>query len=278
MFDEADYLCFLAKSISLGLYQSGGFYIVPEFTPNKLAVYFPDLNYSTKFWNLIKKCKSKNLGDNYPPNALKEIAAKIIAKESSVLKKDGLEIELLNTEYGTSGSYFTKKKRSGIYKVYVTQRIDNTKEDLQRTVLLVKLKIKNQDHAEIGTVNWHKRNGVAEYFFGKSNAFVSDDLVVKSNSYLKKLGFNNNKLLYNLNSNEFTPQETELLKYLKENEGKIVSFDKTAEILWKDNSYDKYSPQAMAKVIENMRKKIRGLGINKEVIFTKRGRGYVFQT
>ena len=278
MFDEADYICFLAKSISLGLYQSGGFYVVPEFISNKKAVYFPNLNYSPKFWKLIKKCKSKNLGDSYPTEALKEITSKIMPKKSKVLKKDGLEIELLNTDYGTSGSYFVKKKKIGTYKVYMTQRTDNTKVDFERTLLLAKLKIKNKDLAEIGSVNWHKRNGVAEYFFGKPSNLVSDDLILKSNKYLKKLGFYDNKLLSNLNLKEFTLQETNLLQYLRDNESKIVSFDKTAEILWKNNSYDKYSPQAMAKVIENMRNKIRGLGINKEVIFTKRGRGYIFQT
>ena len=77
-----------------------------------------------------------------------------------------------------------------------------------------------------------------------------------------------------LKSEIFSPQEGRLLKCLQEKKGKIVSFDQTSQILWGRNSYDKYSPQAMAKVIENIRRKIQDQGINKEVIFTKRGKGY----
>jgi len=60
------------------------------------------------------------------------------------------------------------------------------------------------------------------------------------------------------------------------NAGQIVSFDDMADIIWKDNSDQKFSLEAIAKIIQNIRIKIRTLGIIKEIIFTKRGSGYLY--
>ena len=73
-----------------------------------------------------------------------------------------------------------------------------------------------------------------------------------------------------------TKQEEKVLKELVGNTGNYVTFDKIGEILWEDKIDEKYSLSAMAKVMENLRRKIKGIGVNKEVIFTKRGKGYLF--
>lgn len=265
---EADYICFLAKNISRGLYQNGGFCVLPYLVNDKKAVYFPDLDYSKDFWNLIKKCRAMNLGEDFPEKAIKEVFKKLKnVKNSRLIKKDSLVINLLETEYGTPGSYFVNKNT-----VYMTQRIGNSKADFDRTLLSVKLKIKNKDKAEIGEINWYKRQGVIEYLFGKIKSKLSAIHIKDSNEYLNKFGFSQTEI--KINYKIFTKQEENLIKELISLNGEILTFDQTAEILWRDNSFDKYSPQAMAKVIENLRKKIRNQGINRELIFTKRGRGY----
>lgn len=102
---------------------------------------------------------------------------------------------------------------------------------------------------------------------------VSQILLSKSGKYLTELGFPNKDI--NLGKDGvFSPQEENLLKSLQENRGKVVSFDTMARILWGKDSYEKYSPQAMAKVIENIRRKIKDQGINKEIVFTQRKKGY----
>lgn len=98
------------------------------------------------------------------------------------------------------------------------------------------------------------------------------ELIEKSNKYLEKLGFSKKTVIDSTNP-IFTEKESLLLEELINNQGKILTFEKCSEILWEDESFEKFSLEAIAKVIENIRKKIRELGINKEVIFTKRGSG-----
>ncbi len=262
--NEANYICFIAKDITLGHYQRGGYYVLPEFNSHKKAVYFPDLNYSAKFWSLISKCKACDLGDKFPKAAVDEVNSKINAKKSKKLTYDGITFDLLNTEYGTIGAYD---------KNIMTQRIGNTKEEFEKTFTLMKLLLQNKDRGEIGDVVWHKRNAVIEYLFGKLKPADSLELAKKSNEYLESLGFGEKIKIPKLNN--LTGQEEDVLNLLQANQGSIVSFDEVANVLWKDNIDDKFSLEAMAKVVQNVRKKIKATGINKEVIFTKRGSGYL---
>lgn len=264
---EADYLCFLAKNITFGLYQNGGYYVLSEFNSHKNAVYFPDLNYSSKFWGLISKCSACDLGDKFPKEAVAEVARKIKANKSKRITYEGITFDLLETKYGTVGSY---------HKNVMTLRTGNTKEDFAKTFTLMNLLLKNKDRGEIGSVVWHKRNAVVEYLFGKFKSPESIEIARKSEKYLEKLGFSIKTEIPKLKN--LTRQEQDVLNILHANSGKIVSFDEIAEVLWKEKSDDKFSLEAMAKVIENLRKKIKQVGINKEIIFTKRGSGYLLSS
>ncbi|MFA7301508.1 MAG: helix-turn-helix domain-containing protein [Candidatus Shapirobacteria bacterium] len=261
---EADYICFLAKDITLGYFQDGGYYVLPYFDKHKKSVYFPDLNYSNKFWRLITNSKSINLGDEFPKEAIDEIKSKVEPKSSRTITHEGITIELLETEYGTRGSY---------YQNIMTQRKGNNKEDFEKTFTMMKLLLINKDKAEIGNMVWHKRNAVVEYLFGAEKFNNSVKLTTDSNKYLEKLGFYKKLILPKLNS--LTIQEEKVWELLQNNAGEIVSFDQVANALWQDKVDDKFSLEAMAKVIENLRKKVRESGINKEMIFTKRGKGYI---
>lgn len=261
---ETDYICFLAKDITLGYFQDGGYYVLPYFDKHKKSVYFPDLNYSNKFWRLITNSKSINLGDEFPIEAIDEIKSKISPKNSKMVIYEGIKIKLLETEYGTVGSY---------YKNIMTQRIGSSKDDFNKTFTMMKLLLSNKDKAEIGNIVWHKRNAVVEYLFGAEKFNNSVKLTTDSNKYLEKLGFYKKLILPKLNS--LTIQEEKVWELLQNNAGEIVSFDQVANELWQDMAEEKFSLEAMAKVIENIRKKIRDKGINKEIIYTKRGRGYI---
>ena len=110
----------------------------------------------------------------------------------------------------------------------------------------------------------------------RSQFSFSKDTITKSNKYLVKLGFPQKEIKINLENIIFSKQEKDLLTALIKNKGKILDFDQVANIIWKDKADDKFSLEAMAKLVENLRRKIKTLGINKEVIFTKRGKGYIF--
>lgn len=271
---EAEYICFLAKNISRGIYQSGGFCVLPYFVNNLKAVYFPDLGYSSDFWNEIKKCKSTNLGENYPKIAVQEVVSRLKTDNFSALVKDSeFDYELLNTEYGTVGSYFVK----GL-QVFITQRVGNSRQDLEKTLLLAKLKLRNKDNVEIGEIGWHKRQAVADYFYVAQKSKLSLSQIKDSEKYLTKLGFPDRDTVFKVSqwgkvtingkdiNQIFTPQEEQTIKFLLKNKGEIVGFNDF------ENAPSLY---ALAKVIENIRKKIRDLGLNKEVITTVRGKGYL---
>lgn len=75
----------------------------------------------------------------------------------------------------------------------------------------------------------------------------------------------------------FSAREYELLKQLVENQDKVISRDKTAEILWGDKgSYEKYSDWAISQAIANLRKKLSSLGVDPSSIKPIRGEGYLF--
>lgn len=263
---EADYICFIAKDITRGLFQNGGFYVVPEPTKHPRGVYFPDLNYSSKFWRLISKCKVCDLGDAFPKSAVIEVKSKIKAKKSKRVTHSGVTFELLETEYGTTGSF---------NKYVMTNRIGNSKQEFEKTFTLMALLLKNKDRGEIGDIVWHKRNAVIEYIFGKFKSKQSIELEKKSQTYLEKLGFKQEEIKININNPIFTKQEKDVLGALIRNSGQIITFDEVADTIWKEEADNKFSLVAIAKIIQNIRIKIRAIGINKEVIYTKRGSGYL---
>lgn len=271
---EAEYICFLAKDITKGYFPLQGFVVLPRLVMDTKSVHFPDLGYSKAFWSAIKRCKSRDLGDTYPKPVVSEVASKLPHNNSShLIKKDGLDIELLETEYGTCGSYFVRKVE-GHNKVFITKRIGDPESEFEKTLFLAKLKIKNKDNAEMDSINWIKRQAILEYFHGETGSKLSSNDIKEGREYLAKLGFPEENYLSKIDFKAFTKQEENLLKKLIDLKGEILSFDDTAMVLWAGDSFDKYSPAAMAKVIENIRRKIKDQGINKELIFTKRGKGY----
>lgn len=198
-------------------------------------------------------------------------------------------INILITPYGTRGS-FNPPRVGNKFNLNVTSRIDQPAGNIAAGILQNLYIIDTWIGGEIGEENYIKRMSAISFLMKntifkkyypdyidltKQNYVFNQKLTLKSKRFLKKLGFGEktkelSKLLQNL-----TKQEENVLKLLEDHHGKLVSFDEVARVLWKSKMDDKFSLEAMAKVVQNVRKKIRQSGINKEVIFTKRGSGYL---
>jgi hypothetical protein len=316
------YLCFLAKSISLKLYQNSEYYVLPKLvTKNSRCVYFPDFAYSKNFWKSIKLNNNKNFCAKFSSGALKEASRflasmpfedsdnsaikikrdwakiepdfwanvfKFLDFASQIAKID--KIEVLLTPFGTPGSFYSSKVGKKFH-IQATCRLDSPAGNIAFILLQCLYVIKESWGGEIADEEFARRMEIVNFLFSETVFFKfypgykdinktsfapHQDDIIRSQKYLEKLGFPANNLTIDSNAGSFTSQEKSLLKYMQKCPGKVVSFDKISQILWGDESYDKYSPQAMAKIIENIRRKIKKLGIKRRVIFTKRGKGYWF--
>lgn len=207
-------------------------------------------------------------------------------KEISKVEK----IDLLITPFGSVGA-FNPPRVGKKFDLLATTRIDTPAGNIAVIILQNLYIIKTNWGGEIGEEEFVKRMAVINFLFtstifskyypdykdpAKIGYNIPQSVIKSSDKYLAKLGFSNKKIEVDPNNKVFTSQEGAVLAHLIEHKGNIVSFDKIAKILWGKDSYEKFSPQAIAKVIENIREKVRKLGINKEVVYTKRGKGYLF--
>lgn len=98
-----------------------------------------------------------------------------------------------------------------------------------------------------------------------SNYLQIDDLIIDTN---KKLVSRNEKTI------ELTAKEYEILEYLMQNKDRILSREQIREHIW-DFGYEGES-NIIDVLIKNIRKKIT-FENSKQLIFTKRGLGYVIK-
>lgn len=316
---EAQYLCFLAKGISMGTYQNGGYLITPKLIEgNGKTVFFPDLGYSKDFWRTINFNPNINLSTQFPSSATTEVK-KLLAEYKKENYKNELEkiktdwqkmekpffdevknflnfdkalskverIDILITPFGTKGS-FNPPRIGNNFNLKVTSRVDFPAGNIAAGILQNLYIIETKNGGEINDEKYFRRMSAISFLFEqtKFNKFYPEfkniikpdfsfpkELVELSNKYLKKLGFEV-KTEIDIDNPIFTRQEKLILNKLSNSKGEIITFDQMGDILWGNNVDDKFSLEAMAKVIENLRRKIKKLGVMKEVIFTKRGEGY----
>ena len=75
-----------------------------------------------------------------------------------------------------------------------------------------------------------------------------------------------------------TQNEYKTLVLLYNNKKSLVDRDTLAKTIWGSVYLDKYSNWAIDKTISRIRKKLSGLGFNKEMIQIVKGKGYKLQT
>lgn len=207
-------------------------------------------------------------------------------------------LEIRPTHYGsvaTGYSLFSETGKNGELVVYV--RIDMCAAHIAEAILI---DLVNRSLAQ-DEYSWEEIEGVIDFLLTHSGlgkavtGFVptlqsirnkTDGKYIKdSTEYLKKLGFKpaglfeiKNKKVY-IDKKEFievlTPIEERLLIYFIEHKNVYISNDIIAEIIWDEDSYEKYSHYAIAKHIQRLREKIEASGLSPTTLQTFKKRGYI---
>lgn len=82
--------------------------------------------------------------------------------------------------------------------------------------------------------------------------------------------FYKNEIIRNLSKNEHI-----LLAKFLENKNEVLSYDEIANIIWGENFQEHFSLQAITKVIQRIRQGLQKNGLDKNIIFNERDKGYI---
>lgn len=199
------------------------------------------------------------------------------------------EIQVLITEFGSIGSFSRSQNSDGTYRVYVTSRIDFAWANIYKSLLQAFIPIDQAGtNNDVGSIGYHQRNAILRHLlthtplqklldFPQTPSIPIHKLIADSQNYLARLGFpiqadlDLTKLI-----NLFTPQENSLFAALNSQKGKIVTFDEAGVAVWGNEVDQKYSLYALAKLVENLRRKLHLAGHQKQHIYTLRKQGYLF--
>jgi hypothetical protein len=220
-----------------------------------------------------------------------------ICQELLPVVKKVNSLTVIPTKFGTGASHFMNKNESGV-NLTVTYRLDKGYVYALRGLLSVLVQLTMEDD-DTNINNWRLRIGVADFlafdtvfnkfFEGKMNRtlqFIDEykgELIEDAITYFAKMGYPlesmfkaekegilfNNKPIIGLSN-----KEIEVLELLIDRKRQIVTFDQLGEMYWK-NEPDKFSLQALAKLIEKLRRSLEKNGINESYIRTVRKRGYL---
>jgi DNA-binding winged helix-turn-helix (wHTH) protein len=253
---------------------------------------------------LTKRIKKDLLSKNEIGKKKKEwqeVEKQFLEILNSIFDLSGIKIIIRPTRFGTSSSYFPIFQ-NGDSKIIIYHRIDSDITTIAEVIITASI-VFTASKKEIYKANfWEKKETATDFLFKYTKLaklFPSyiptmkileenttcDKLMRKSFEYLKKLGYyvkspleiKDKKILINnkkIKKEDFSKEEQSILQEFISNRGKIVSFDRVGEIVWKDES-EKFSLWAIAKKIERIRKKIREYGVNYNVIETFRKKGYM---
>lgn len=203
--------------------------------------------------------------------------------------------------FGTSNNYSLISKDGNIY---VCIRKDS---DISRIARMIVLSIVHSSYFRglknevemVRNKSFFTKQKIGEFLLEKSSlakifpdlkhkklTSTSSSLLKKSREYLRKLGFPQTRVLtikknipYNKTNKKYltflTNSQVKVLKLLIQNRGKVVSFDKISETLWKQSVDKKYSLYAITRLISDIREKLRNNQIFTELIHTQRKKGYM---
>lgn len=132
---------------------------------------------------------------------------------------------------------------------------------------------------KLGLVKKNQSGGYEVFSQVFKNAILGEDettVVRKGIPRIISLDPNNGAILLGDQTveEEFTRQEYEVLVFLLKNVNKLKTRDEIGNVLWGDESYDKYSDWAIDQLMSKLRKKLKKLGFDKSTLTTIRGRGY----
>lgn len=311
----AAYFCYIAKSIQLGKYPKGNYVVLPDLIrKNPLSVHFPRFPYSHRFWKLIVRQERYSVPGPFPTQAMREVLSFLteyqapdtdrqkelwyqkkrqfaqtvsdVMDTSSLLGNIG-SIRVLITEFGTLGSFSVVPQAAGKWTLVCTWRTDADVTDFFRTILqaFILTRQGSGPQVDVGGLGWFEREAILRFFLtqtklkqyasGRRLAKPTEHLIRESGLYLASLGFPVQWRIDPSFTNRLTNQERVLWTYLLAKTNHIVSFDEAANVVWKADTDEKFSLYALAKLVENIRRKLRNFGIHHDVLVTIRRQGYM---
>lgn len=215
------------------------------------------------------------------------------------LSEKEFDLEIRPTSFGSLASFnlVDLEKKKVKIKIYI--RVDMPVSHVAEAILSsIFTKILKEDGYD-----WEEREAVIDFtlsFSKMANLFSGykptlqgirakekAELALESQKYLKRLRISTAKIFTTKDNRifidkkppveKFSFNEGMALKFLIENENRLCSLEEIAEIIWKQNSYEKFSPWAIAKLVQRVRDKVKKSGISPAIIQTQRGRGYLLR-
>jgi hypothetical protein len=222
---------------------------------------------------------------------------KIFSQKTILSKITSIEITV--TRFGTPSSYYLYNQK-GKHKIICSHRLDYHPAFIAKTILLALYTLSIRENSEIGEIHWFEKQAFVDFtlnntilkdifppdiFKSKNSTPNLENYIKDSYNFLNKLGFIGQKaitlkdgLIYisNVDTDHlFTPCEKLLLQELLTKQGRIVSFESAAKVVWADKLDERFSLYALAKIVENLRKKLYSAGINNNILKTVRKKGYL---
>ncbi|MFC1790537.1 helix-turn-helix domain-containing protein [Patescibacteria group bacterium] len=215
------------------------------------------------------------------------------------LREKNITVEIRPTSFGTVSSFSIISPLAHNWPIRFYLRTDQTVAKIAWCILtsLFWKKISAEGYLWSERIafidNLLKQTALGQVFPNYASTLLATKkkdqgrLVQDSQKYLKKLHLvtkeiftikDDQILLDNQNAFlDLSSQEKKLLLYLVEQKNQVCSPDQLAETLWQEESYDRFSPWAIAKIIERLRKKFLEGGLSPALIQTHKGRGYLLK-
>src|SRR3989344_5863586 len=207
-----------------------------------------------------------------------------------------IKVMIMPTKYGTNTSFSVTSLKQLKITIIIWVREDQFPCQLAEGIIS---SLFSQDVWINNIYTWNEREAfvdllmtntpLAELFPDYQGTLLSlrtqeeAKLAKESVEYLKSLRlptgevfkFKSNQIMINNQPlRNLTKQEWKLMELLIKSQNQLVSLNQIGDVLWKDNE-EKFSPWAMTKLVERLRKKLRNAGVCPELIQTQRGRGYL---
>lgn len=196
-------------------------------------------------------------------------------------------VEICLTTLGTMGSFTTLQKDPYVFRLY-------TRSDLDTPIrsylgMLIREVYPNRP--------WVEYQSLQNFLAASTNiskvlnlkpirdlsiAIFNERMLIDNDRIYKELGFSLKRTISIRRNNIelegygivdiLTKNEDKILKLILENGKNITTIENIGESLWQNP--DNFSLQAITKLIERIRSKLKILGLNKNIIHTVHGKGY----
>ncbi|MBU0569949.1 helix-turn-helix domain-containing protein [Patescibacteria group bacterium] len=310
--DQLESYLFCLEGIGKSFFQHHRFYLLPTL-PEKFqdrVVFLPKTSYLNRHKSLEKPANSFKPTIREKEKILK-LASYIYKKRKTNLKKlesdffksigeicprleklfpitRKIDITVSPSLFGSVRSY-----RFESSKIIVKPRFDRQIQNVYKLLVhaLVHFMYFDTETLCIKSPLWKEKQNLTNKFYKQLNFdnFLDNSkgmldyltynhcgkLAEQSASYFKWLNIPiKNKAGSNINTQNFTKSECDVLSLLNQKKGQIVDIEEIANSLWKEKIDEKFSLYAISKTMQRLRSKVKkSTGYN--LIHCQRGKGYI---